>query len=91
MYFELGQLFVTRGINEKVLKNERFAVEITAALSRYMKNDWGKICAEDKACNDHAVKHGDRILGAYETCEGDIWIITEWDRSATTILLPEEY
>lgn len=91
MKFELGQLLVTRGINEKVQRNEYFGIEMLNCFSKYMKNDWGKICAEDKACNDHAVEHGDRILAAYDTCEGEIWIITEWDRSATTILLPDEY
>jgi hypothetical protein len=45
----------------------------------------------DKELNDLAVKTGERILEAYETSKGKIWIITEWDRSATTILFPNEY
>ena len=46
---------------------------------------------EWKAENDRALESGDRILSAYETSHGKIWIITEWDRSVTTILFPSEY
>jgi hypothetical protein len=45
----------------------------------------------DRRANDRAVRDGDRVLSAYETAAGRVWIITEWDRSATTLLLPEEY
>ena len=67
-------------------------------LCRHQGGDWGDICEEDKKLNDEAVKYeGDiekqqRTLSAYNlTATEKIWIITEWDRSSTTILLPEEY
>lgn len=61
-------------------------------LARHAAGDWGDLCGEDRAANDRAVAVGARILSAYHTPEGvKLWIITEADRSATTILLPEEY
>lgn len=61
-------------------------------LSRHMEGDWGEVCDGDKRLNDEAVVDGSRILSAYKTKLGEkIWIITEADRSVTTILLPEQY
>ena len=61
-------------------------------LSRHAKGDWGIVDQEDAALNDDALAYGERILSAYKTSLGDkLWIITEADRSATTILLPNEY
>jgi len=54
--------------------------------------DWGELTPSDWQANEHAVKHGLRVLSAYTLRTGEkIWIITEADRSTTTILLPEEY
>lgn len=63
-------------------------------MSRYIVGDWGEIDPDDSAMNDEALKTGDRILAAYthpEYPDFKIWIITEWDRSATTVLFPREY
>ncbi len=66
-------------------------------LSRHLVGDWGEVCADDKDLNDLAVVEGSRILSAYRTLKGErIWVITEAEdddgnRSATTLLLPEEY
>lgn len=61
-------------------------------LNRHVSGDWGDVCEDDKAANDDALLHGDRILSAYRTAKGiKIWVITEADRSSTCILLPEEY
>ena len=61
-------------------------------LKRHASCDWGDVCDQDKALNDQAIDEGDRLLSAYKTNGGvDIWIITESDRSVTTILLPSEY
>jgi hypothetical protein len=61
-------------------------------LGRHQAGDWGELGAEDKKENDFSVANGFRILSAYRTRAGArIWLITEWDRSATTILLPSEY
>jgi len=61
-------------------------------LSRHVRADWGEVCEEDKQLNDQALIDGDRLLSAYRTLKNvRIWAITEADRSATTLLLPEEY
>ena len=63
------------------------------ALQRYINCDWGETCVEDAKMNDLAVlSKEDRILAVYRDKNGKkFWIITEWDRSYTTILLPEDY
>lgn len=61
-------------------------------LTRHRQKDWGVVSADDKKANDDAMENGDRILSAYLLRNNvKIWIITEGDRSVTTILLPEEY
>ena len=92
MKFELGEVVVTRGIGDVMTSDNEFTVEVLEALANYSDGDWGKTCEEDAAMNDEAVESGDdRILAVYGTSKGDIWIITEWDRSVTTILFPSEY
>lgn len=88
--FELGLLLVTNGINDK-LDSVRFSKEITVALQRFTNVDWGEMDPEDIEANNEALRNGERLFAAYETSEGKIWIITEADRSATTILFPDEY
>jgi hypothetical protein len=67
-------------------------VDISAALARHQYGDWGEVCDSDRKLNDNAVKHGDRILSVYTSADGvKFWIITESDRSYTTVLLPEDY
>lgn len=66
--------------------------EITAALQRHQNCDWGNVCPQDKWANDRAVKNKERLFSVYKSKEGiKFWIITEADRSATTVLLPEDY
>jgi hypothetical protein len=60
-------------------------------LMRHLAGDWGDLCSEDQQENDFSLKHGFRLLSAYDTPAGRLWIITEADRSVTTFLLPEEY
>ena len=61
-------------------------------MSRHVGGDWGCVGEEDRRLNDEALLHGDRILSAYRTDRGvKLWVITEADRSSTTVLLPEEY
>lgn len=88
---EYGMIVATRGMADEMENNPAFADEVNAAFSRYQRKDWGDLCQEDKELNDQAVDGGDRILAAYKTSIGTIWIITEWDRSATTFLFPSEY
>jgi hypothetical protein len=60
-------------------------------LARHATGDWGELCAFDRRQNKIALRDGYRVLSSYETTAGRVWIITEADRSVTTILLPEEY
>jgi hypothetical protein len=62
-----------------------------AYLARDATGDWGELCAFDRRQNEIALRDGYRVLSSYETTAGRVWIITEADRSVTTILLPEEY
>lgn len=90
--FELGKTVVTKGISRKMEENPDFRLFVNDSLNRYSKCDWGDTCGEDKEAADYAVEHGERILAVYEHDKfPTIWIITEWDRSVTTVLLPEEY
>lgn len=68
-------------------------VDLMKYLHRHHCGDWGdELCAEDKAANEQALKDGSRLLSCYRTPAGDrLYIITEWDRSMTTIMLPSEY
>lgn len=67
-------------------------IEPITLLKRHITGDWGDVYPEDAAINDHAVKHDERVLSSYTLTTGKrIWIITEWDRSVTTFLLPEDY
>lgn len=87
----LGILVVTASIEAAKENNPRFCYDVQRAFHRYIHEDWGECCKEDAEANDRAVNGEDRIFAAYETCEGRIWIITEWDSSATTILFPSDY
>jgi hypothetical protein len=64
---------------------------IALALGRHLRGDWGDLGVEDRRANEDALRGGDRILSAYHENGIKFYIITEWDRSATTVLLPEEY
>lgn len=69
--------------------------EMMAILNRHLTGDWGDLDEEDKQRNDAAVKDGTRVFSSYNLTgehEGiKVWVITEWDRSVTTFLLPSEY
>lgn len=86
--FELGKLYMTRGALDALSYPS-----IIARLGDHMLGNWGIVCDEDKERNDEAIEEGSRLLSAYidETNGTKFWIITEADRSATTVLLPDEY
>jgi hypothetical protein len=87
--FPLGQLLATPGVIEAV---EQSGDRLVLFFLRHAAGDWGDLSREDKLENAAALKEGTRLLSAYHLRDGTkIWIITEWDRSATTALLPEEY
>lgn len=91
MFTDLGQLVATRGIYDDMQQDDAFSNEVAAAMLRYQLEEWGELPPEDIELNNEAIKDGGRILAAYNTSRGRIWIITEWDRSVTTILYPSEY
>ena len=87
MLFKHGQIVATPG----ALILVENGVNLLKYLERHLSGDWGDLDDEDKAENDFSVKNGFRILSAYDTPSGRLWVITEADRSVTTFLLPEEY
>ena len=88
--FRAGQLVMTAGVNDLV---QRGAFNPVPYLRRHLDGDWGDLCDDDRHQNDAALKSGeDRLFSSYRvTNDLKLWIITEWDRSVTTLLLPEEY
>ena len=93
MKFETGQLVATAGVVEKANSDPNFSTFIGSCLGDYTNGDWGNTCDEDAAMNDEALFSGGRIFAKYDYYDPEvsIWIITEADRSYTTILFPEEY
>jgi hypothetical protein len=92
MLFQLGQTVMTSAIANVISEHPAFQIEIINAMQRYVNGDWGEMCGADSFANDKALaEKNDRIFAAYETTQGKIWIITEWDRSYTTILFPADY
>lgn len=85
--FALGRTVITRGALAELSQSD-----VQSGLERHARGDWGDLCDDDRQANDDALQHGSRLLSAYHTVAGrKFWIITEHDRSATTVLLPEEY
>lgn len=90
--FTTGQFIWTRGVNDRVATDEKFAEHVFDSFLRHKSCDWGDVCEEDKGANAHALIEGSRILSSYgKGTDQHIWIITEADRSATTVLFPSEY
>lgn len=84
---QLGRTVITANA-----KNILTDSDIENALNRHQSGDWGELCEEDKQVNEKALKDGDRILSVYISSGGKrFWVITEADRSCTTVLMPEDY
>lgn len=87
--FPLGQIVATPGALQALNESSQGALEF---LIRHASGDWGDICKDDAAENELSLQEGFRILSAYRTTKGvKLWVITEADRSVTTLLLPDEY
>jgi hypothetical protein len=86
--FQLGRVVTTRGALETI---KRLNVNPVALLIRHVQGDWGDLDEDDKKENEISVLRHLRILSTYKVGDKKLWIITEADRSITTILLPEEY
>jgi hypothetical protein len=87
--FALGQLLMTPGADAAMREGQHVPPEF---LLRHKHGDWGELPPEDVRENERALRDGGRLFSAYQTrTEEKLWVITEWDRSVTTLLLPEEY
>lgn len=85
--FTLGQIVATPNALSTLTHDD-----ILSALSRHVKGDWGNVCEEDRQENELSLKEGFRLLSVYQGASGTkFWIITEADRSVTTVLLPKDY
>jgi hypothetical protein len=87
--FPLGRTFITRGALDALTEAGQSASEF---LRRHQRGDWGDLGKEDKRENEYSVTRPLRILSKYHTTEDEtLYVITEWDRSATTVLRVDEY
>ena len=87
--FALGQVLATPGALELLETHELTALPF---VLRHVSGDWGDICTEDRQSNAEALQYGYRLMSVYVISKTErLWIITEADRSSTTLLLPEEY
>ncbi len=92
MKFKLGRLLVTRNVSDKQLTDKRFRNFISVSLGRHSIGDWGDLCEDDKKANEWALKNETRLFSKYIDHEkNEIYIITEADRSVTTILFCSDY
>ncbi len=95
--FNLGTIYITNGISAAISKDFRASLRFQECLRRHAHGDFGDLCDEDRQMNIDAIdaeKKGlptDRIFSAYETIFGRIYIITEEDRTVTTLLFADEY
>ena len=87
--FSAGKVVATAGALDAL---SRIGENPLTYIARHVAGDWGDLEEEDRLENDRSLRDGSRLLSAYHLRDGTkIWIITEADRSATTVLLPEEY
>jgi hypothetical protein len=87
--FPLGQIVATPGTLEVLEAAHQSPAEF---LERHAKGDWGELSADDVAENEFSLKNGFRLLSSYCTAAGQkLWVVTEEDRSLTTVLLADEY
>ena len=85
--FSLGRVVITANAARTLAQED-----VLIAIRRHARGDWGELDEHDRQENQAALKEGTRLLSAYRDRNGvKFWIITEWDRSVTTVLLPEDY
>jgi len=85
--FSPGQILITKTAQQQLSQSD-----VQQALRRHLSSDWGDCGPEDAAANDDALLQGERLLSVYHTADSvKFWIITEADRSATTVLMPDDY
>ena len=85
--FRLGRIVTTPNALQSLTQDD-----ILSGIQRHQAGDWGNLGDDDRAANDRALAQGGRIVSAYNAMNGTrFWLITEADRSITTVLLPEDY
>ena len=85
--FPLGRVCIARHAHQALSPDD-----VLKGIVRHANCDWGDVCEEDRLANEQALIEGTRLFSVYHAATGTkFWIITEWDRSVTTVLLPEEY
>ncbi len=95
--FVSGPLYMTSGVSRAIEQDYRFGEFVHNSIKRHLNCDFGDIDPEDKGCNEQAIIDGGRIFSVYRSTNSiiddlaKIWIITEADRSSTTVLFPKEY
>lgn len=86
--FRLGQCVITMGVHDLICQG---IVNPYGLLWRHQCGDWGDLDRSDQMLNQRGVHSGGRLMSAYTVNGHRLWVITEWDRSVTTLLLPSEY
>jgi len=87
LLFNLGRVVISRNALDKIPP-----LDVQHGLGRHAQGDWGDLVEEDRLSNERALVNDGQLLSVYRATTGQrFWIITEWNRSATTILLPEDY
>jgi len=86
--FPLGHLVATAGVNAHLIDND---IDPTPCIRQHHCGLWGDVPPEDAQANDFSVLNGLRVLSSYQMAGERVWIITEADRTATTLLFPSEY
>ena len=91
--YELGTLYLTRGVFDACEKDAAFYEFVKNSVRRHVSGDWGDMSEEDKKENEFSLDKYLRIFSAYDHQQPGkkIWVITEADRSVTTVLFPDEY
>ena len=96
-YFNMGKVVCTATLHNAMSENSRFAKEVIMAINRYSNKDWGELTEDDQQVNEDALQYPDDLylLGAYKTCKGKIYIITNRisenaGDNATTVCFPDE-
>jgi len=84
--FSLGNIFITA--NARSILTD---AEVSDGLARHATGDWGNVCYDDALANEGALIEGFRLLSAYGQGDRRFWVITEHDRSVTTVLMPDDY
>jgi hypothetical protein len=84
--FPLGDVVITSNASDQL-----DFLDVVQGISRHASGDWGEICPEDRQENEGSLQHEGRLMSVYRSGGKRFWIITEWDRSVTTVLMPQDY